>query len=483
MVTSGSRQAKGYAIQICVLLRSVPGVELGESKTFPIHRVLNEKTVHLYVVINDKLGGEEVVDAQKVKRTPAKKKGVTKKRPAAGDAEVAPIVKKKRTTKGKPVAAKRLPVEEPVGISTTSEQPVAEVATDAAIEQVHAQLDLVIKDLDVEKGDRVETWFDRAFDEEFETANQENQDSEDEIDFDVDNQELPVFDETRTVPEAGGSKSLGDDKAGEKAIGSTHSTEEHMSIDDLLMQISEDMITTAEITKIRLGESINIHEALKAKESLMLNWAETDSLEMAIRRRVYILAKYRELLLRKFLESHRKYLVPGQPWTATESKIIDLLSVAHSKSLEDLIAQQKEQQQPQVAQQSGHQRFRPCGQQFKKKSGSGSSDSGSSSSSGSRAEFCGFCGGKHPSTQCVGVQGSCNLCGQYGNFSRVCPSAGSQQTVAQPQGRGESADEEKQKMKRRRVEESADGLALMTSSVTSSYSADGLSLAVARISR
>ncbi|KZV19879.1 hypothetical protein F511_31982 [Dorcoceras hygrometricum] len=37
-----------------------------------------------------------------------------------------------------------------------------------------------------------------------------------------------------------------------------------------------------------------------------------------------------------------------------------------------------------------------------------------------------------------------------------------------------SADEEKQKMKRRRAEASADGLALMTSSVTSSYSADGL---------
>ncbi|KZV29265.1 hypothetical protein F511_27346 [Dorcoceras hygrometricum] len=73
---------------------------------------------------------------------------------------------------------------------------------------------------------------------------------------------------------------------------------------------------------------------------------------------------------------------------------------------------------------------------FKKKSGSGSSGSGNSSSSGSRTEFCGFCGGKHPSTQCVGVQGSCNLCGQYGHFARVCPSAGSQQTAAQPQGRG-----------------------------------------------
>ncbi|KZV19176.1 hypothetical protein F511_08822 [Dorcoceras hygrometricum] len=85
---------------------------------------------------------------------------------------------------------------------------------------------------------------------------------------------------------------------------------------------------------------------------------------------------------------------------------------------------------------SGRQRFRPRGQQFKKKSGSGSSGSGSSSSSGSRAEFCGFCGGKHPSTQCVVVQGSCNICGQYGHFSRVCPSAGSQQVAAPPQDRG-----------------------------------------------
>ncbi|KZV44755.1 hypothetical protein F511_36549 [Dorcoceras hygrometricum] len=92
--------------------------------------------------------------------------------------------------------------------------------------------------------------------------------------------------------------------------------------------------------------------------------------------------------------------------------------------------QPQQQQQPQVAQHSGRQRFRPRGQQFKKKSGSGSSGSGSSSSSGSRTEFCGFCGGKHPSTQCVGVQGSCNLCGQYGHFARVCPSAGSQQTAA-----------------------------------------------------
>ncbi|KZV15970.1 golgin candidate 5 [Dorcoceras hygrometricum] len=81
---------------------------------------------------------------------------------------------------------------------------------------------------------------------------------------------------------------------------------------------------------------------LKAKEKLMLDWAETDSLETDVKRKVYILAKYREMLLRKFVESHRKYYTPGKPWTGKASKIIDLLSVAHSKSLEDLIAQQKE---------------------------------------------------------------------------------------------------------------------------------------------
>ncbi|KZV53114.1 hypothetical protein F511_30414 [Dorcoceras hygrometricum] len=74
-------------------------------------------------------------------------------------------------------------------------------------------------------------------------------------------------------------------------------------------------------------------------------------------------------------------------------------------------AHQPQQQQQQLAQQSGRQRLRPRGHQFKKKTGSGSS-----SSSGSRAEFCGYCGGKHPSTQCVGVHGSCNICGQYGHF-------------------------------------------------------------------
>ncbi|KZV40186.1 hypothetical protein F511_05663 [Dorcoceras hygrometricum] len=71
MVTPGSRHAKGYAIQICV-------------------------------------GGEEITDSPKLKKTPAKK-AVSLKRPAV-DTAVAPVVKKKRTTKGKPVAMETVAV-------------------------------------------------------------------------------------------------------------------------------------------------------------------------------------------------------------------------------------------------------------------------------------------------------------------------------------------------------------------------------------
>ncbi|KZV29123.1 hypothetical protein F511_41804 [Dorcoceras hygrometricum] len=46
MVTPGSRQAKGLEIQICVILKNVPGLVLGESRSFPASRVLSEKTVH-----------------------------------------------------------------------------------------------------------------------------------------------------------------------------------------------------------------------------------------------------------------------------------------------------------------------------------------------------------------------------------------------------------------------------------------------------
>ncbi|KZV30459.1 ecotropic viral integration site 5 protein [Dorcoceras hygrometricum] len=57
-------------------------------------------------------------------------------------------------------------------------------------------------------------------------------------------------------------------------------------------------------------------------------------------------------------------------------------------------------------------RFRPRGRQFKRSSSS-SSSSGGSSGRRPTASFCGQCGGKHRSSQCIGVRGACNNC--------VCP--------------------------------------------------------------
>ncbi|KZV15671.1 hypothetical protein F511_38077 [Dorcoceras hygrometricum] len=81
MVTPGSRQAKGYAIQISLLLENVPNLELGESSEFPSSKVLTGKTVHRYIVLNDKVCMEDVTAEPRVKKTPTKKVA-SKKRPA-----------------------------------------------------------------------------------------------------------------------------------------------------------------------------------------------------------------------------------------------------------------------------------------------------------------------------------------------------------------------------------------------------------------
>ncbi|KZV40644.1 hypothetical protein F511_31217 [Dorcoceras hygrometricum] len=96
MVSAGSKQAKGFAIQISVLLATFPSVELGESSEFPASKILSKKTVLRFVSINDRDGAEEVTGA-------AKKKAVSKKRPAA-DIEAA-VPKKKRSSKKKSISS------------------------------------------------------------------------------------------------------------------------------------------------------------------------------------------------------------------------------------------------------------------------------------------------------------------------------------------------------------------------------------------
>ncbi|KZV18199.1 hypothetical protein F511_20148 [Dorcoceras hygrometricum] len=50
MVTPATKQAKGFAPQICALLKGAPNLTLGECKTFPPLKILTVKTIGTYVV-------------------------------------------------------------------------------------------------------------------------------------------------------------------------------------------------------------------------------------------------------------------------------------------------------------------------------------------------------------------------------------------------------------------------------------------------
>ncbi|KZV34529.1 hypothetical protein F511_09267 [Dorcoceras hygrometricum] len=106
MVDRTTRRAKGFAAQICVLLKGDPAVTLGEVKTFTPLKILSEKTINTYVATN------KAIDARGEKYEPdvatvafVKKKSVSKKRPAA--VSEAPVVKKKRTSSGKAVSKEK----------------------------------------------------------------------------------------------------------------------------------------------------------------------------------------------------------------------------------------------------------------------------------------------------------------------------------------------------------------------------------------
>ncbi|KZV45479.1 hypothetical protein F511_15846 [Dorcoceras hygrometricum] len=142
MVTPGSKQAKGFAIQISLLLATIPTLELGESSEFPASKILSKKTVHRFVSINDRDGAEEVTGA-------AKKRAVSKKRPAADVGAAVP--KKKRTIKKKSVSS--ISTLELVAVAEEA-IPIQQVAEPSAVEEPRCpsadDVDLIIQQVLVE---------------------------------------------------------------------------------------------------------------------------------------------------------------------------------------------------------------------------------------------------------------------------------------------------------------------------------------------
>ncbi|KZV25591.1 splicing factor 3B subunit 1-like [Dorcoceras hygrometricum] len=109
---------------------------------------------------------------------------------------------------------------------------------------------------------------------------------------------------------------------------SSPSDEDSMYIDDILKRIPEDMMLP--LRRLAVLKSV---KDIAAKEEKLLTWPETDSVQVALQRRLYIVAKYRELLLQKFLEAHRDNFRSGQPWSTMALHIIEMLSNAHQISL------------------------------------------------------------------------------------------------------------------------------------------------------
>ncbi|KZV19234.1 hypothetical protein F511_20970 [Dorcoceras hygrometricum] len=410
MVTAGSKQAKGFAIQISLLLATFPTLELGESSEFPASKILYKKTVLRFVSINDRDGAEEVAGA-------AKKKAVSKKRPAADVGAAVP--KKKRSFKKKSISSMELVevAEEAIPIQQVAEPLDVEEprcssadAVDLIIQQVLDETRAADAPADIAQPAVTEEkhWFDLPYDDlvkqwEAERPVVTASDTEEDIATVVVAPAVEVEQVEESVAPISVVEML--------------SADEQMSLDDIILTIPVDITlpsTCMEVTKITMGKSIkipginkwtwflkslpsipagdkgkdilvekdlvkgnpakehyslicadiellvslreqvidevakffysfslkklasiNIEEMYK-KEEQVFHWGETESPQVAIQRKFYILLKYRTVLVWKFLEAWRENFVPGQGSSAVDIHVIELLSDLYLSFLEEL---------------------------------------------------------------------------------------------------------------------------------------------------
>ncbi|KZV39415.1 hypothetical protein F511_43008 [Dorcoceras hygrometricum] len=253
MVTAGSKQSKGFAIQISMLLATFPTLELGESSEFPASTVLTKKTVHRFVSINDSEGTGAV-----------KQKAVSKKRPAADVGAAVP--KRKRTIKKKSISS--ISSMELVAVAEEA-LPIQQVAEPLDVEEPRCSsadaVDLIIQQvLDETRAadapaDTAEPavseekhWFDLPYDDLIKQWEAERpvvtaSDTEE----DIATVDVAPADEVQQVQNFEAPISAED----------VLSADEQMSLDDILLTIPVDIplpSTCMEVTKITMGKSTKI---------------------------------------------------------------------------------------------------------------------------------------------------------------------------------------------------------------------------------
>ncbi|KZV22266.1 hypothetical protein F511_22176 [Dorcoceras hygrometricum] len=342
-------------------------------------RVLNVKTIGTYIAKNkslpttaEKVAEEPMVDT--VVRT------VAKRRPAPN---VEPVAKKKMTTVGRAAPTVKdfsiVPVvteAEPISIFS-AESPTVQ-RRQATKRKLILQEETDDEETDKEeKSDEVteKEELEKDKEEKDEETEKEAKDKEKEVEKEKD-VEATDSEDTETL-----SKVL-------KLTATSMSDEESLPIDEILKQIPEDMmlpsISAEEPTLIKFGRGITFKEvdwykatlpsidpAAKGKEPLVeeikgnpakeifaLISANIDFLvqirnvvieenvsffqysqPISIERRLYITAKYREMLIRKFLEASHNNFESSTRTSAIDLQVLDMLSDAHRLALIKLVEQ------------------------------------------------------------------------------------------------------------------------------------------------
>ncbi|KZV30925.1 hypothetical protein F511_28875 [Dorcoceras hygrometricum] len=309
MADKSSKRAKGYAAQICFLLKGDPAVTLEEAKIFPPLKILSAKTVGTYVATNKTIDARDESDEPEVaKVTVVKRKSVSKKRSASTanketDEVQVEIVAEKAVSKKRPAASSDAPA---VKKKRTATKRVAPAEKDLALVTV-AQDAVPIQIIE------------------------------------------PISAVPAERPHAQKRKA-----PKRKLRLSTDTVKGHPAREmfqlicgdiEFLVQLREKVIddvakffNSFSLRRLAVMKSV---KDIAAKEEQVLTWAKTDSVQVALQRRLYIDAKYRELLLRKFLEAHRANFSFSQPWSSMVLQIIDLLSAAHSTSVKNLLTQKQ----------------------------------------------------------------------------------------------------------------------------------------------
>ncbi|KZV31621.1 hypothetical protein F511_28131 [Dorcoceras hygrometricum] len=280
MVTPGSKKAKGFAIQISLLLANIPNLELGASSEFPASKILTKKTVHRFVSINSQAGAEEVFGASKPKE-------VSTKRPTSD--VVAAVTKKRRTSKRiltletVVVAQEAVPIQS-IPVSTAVEPMVEDQQAESSTEQPAGELPANKSAASIEE----RHWFDLSYEELIAKWAAERPitspgDSYDEIKDDnpvVDDpdtiinhvlQNLDSTSDDKNVEPVEEAATLGVVTAGEdqqvqeffaqNANDDLIDDDEQKSLEDILLEIPFDVPLPSagmEITKIVMGQTIKI---------------------------------------------------------------------------------------------------------------------------------------------------------------------------------------------------------------------------------